>query len=206
MRILLLGDSHLSNMSDAITSKYPQVSIMTIMIPGKISSITRSYQDKLQMVRLFHPDQCIIHAGHNELAKHISKNPSPSTSRHVTTLTLNLVRILSFNHPTMIINISATYPRTSKPASNLTTENTVKFNRTAKRHGQRLRTEATRVNIPVLLNMSTWRTISKTLEEASVFQSDGLHLTYAAKQMIAIGWLQDITGIPYRPIVPVYGS
>jgi hypothetical protein len=31
-------------------------------------------------------------------------------------------------------------------------------------------------------------------------------LTYAAKQMIAIGWLQDITGIPYRPIVPVYGS
>ena len=61
------------NMDDAIASKFVNIATYTITVGSQIGAIIRGYQDNLQNVRQFHPDRCIIHVGHNDMARHPTK-------------------------------------------------------------------------------------------------------------------------------------
>jgi hypothetical protein len=90
------------------------------------------------------------------------------------------------------------FPRSYKRNSTLLQEEVAAFNRLAKRHGQRLRAEASRLPIPikVSLNMPIWNRISKAEEKADLFLPDGLHLSDVGKLAIATAWLRDILLYP----------
>ena len=70
------------------------------------------------------------------------------------------------------------------------------YNRTAKRHGQRIKEAAVNAGVPYTFNMPMWYRISKHEENYKMFRLDGLHLSNAGSVAIAKCWIKQI-GMQY---------
>jgi lysophospholipase L1-like esterase len=192
--IVILSDSQGREMDDAIKSVNTAVHTLAIIHPRGTAAISSKYQSCIHIVRSFRPDFIFLHCGHNDLVYHPHFNTNPINSQETRNHTLTLAQLLQANHPNTTILISALLPRSFKRNSSLTQDEVGAFNRLAKRHGQRLRAEASRLPVPikVCLNMPIWNRISKAEETSDFFLQDGLHLTEIAKRAIATAWLKDI--------------
>ena len=196
--ILILADSHGRDLDSALKLINPEVHTFSIIHPRGTLAISARYQSCISSVISFRPAYIILHCGHNDLVFHPHLNTDPINSQTTRTHTTNLAQLLQLNHPNSTIVISAMFPRSFKHKSLLLQEEVSAFNRLAKRHAQRLRSEASLLPIPikVCLNMAIWNRISKAEEKAQLFLPDGLHLTDTGKREIASGWLRDISLFP----------
>ena len=188
-RLLLVGDSFARRNENIIRTRYPAVALKVIALGEKTTAITTKYNAELQDALVFNPTHIIQHEGHNDLAFHPSKNPLPDISRDVAASSIALALHMHLNHPQARIYISATLPRSLKRYSVLNLEQVLAFNTRAKRHGQRIRTLATRNNIGHILNNFIWASISQAKEDSSVYEEDGIHLTSRGMHAQAREWL-----------------
>jgi lysophospholipase L1-like esterase len=202
-KIMILGDSHCRGMDEALKICDPSIHTLAIIHPRGTRAITARYRSAVSCVYDFTPEYIFIHCGHNDLVFHSSLNPSPINSEDTRTHTIDLALLLQRNHPDAKIIISALFPRTFTYKSTLLQEEVSAFNRLAKRHGQRLRSQASMLPIPILvaLNMPLWRRISKSEETAKLFLPDGLHINNDGKKALAGAWLSNIT-TPLSPLEP----
>ena len=192
MKVCVIGDSHVRNMSPYLSVIDPFGSNFILSKGSNNQAVTHLYRSKTTAVQTYDPDLCIIHMGHNSLAYHSSKNPSPTTSRLATADTLNLATVLITDLPETRVAISTVLPRTPTPASLLNEDMIRMYNRVAKRHGQRLRTEATRLNFRVSLLNPFWRSISRAEADPSFYSPDGLHLNDLGMRTLVQTWATDI--------------
>jgi lysophospholipase L1-like esterase len=188
MRLLIIGDSHCRTITNSLRELFPQIMIYSISVGSQIPAITFQYRAELIPITNFRPDHAIIHMGHNDLAWHPSKNKRPAISRDVSRRTIALANEILLNHPNIMITISTVFPRSYKRDSVLNKIQVVKFNTTAKRHGQRLTTRAREAGHMALYTKALWKKISIALEEPTFFRLDGLHLNEAGTNMIAMEW------------------
>jgi lysophospholipase L1-like esterase len=187
-----LGNSHVREMDACIVSKYPKIQTFTISVPRKIEAIMLRYHDSLPQIRRLNPDFIILHYGHNELAYHSQLNCLPKDSTQVTALTLQTAATLRNNHPNATLILSAVFPRTFTSSCSMTYLNLCHYNKTAKRHGKRVGSQAESLNIRTKLNMTMWKCISQVEENTTRYLKDGLHLTTAAKALITSEWIDNI--------------
>jgi lysophospholipase L1-like esterase len=194
-KIMILGDSHCRGMDEALKTCDPSIHTLAIIHARGTRAIAGRYQSAVSCATAFTPDYIFVHCGHNDLVFHSSLNPVPINSEDSRTHTIDLALLLQRNHPDAKIIISALFPRTFTRKSTLFKDEVAAFNRLAKRHGQRLRSQASRLPIPIMvaLNMPLWRRISKSEETAKHFLPDGLHINNDGKKTLAGAWLRDIT-------------
>jgi hypothetical protein len=195
MKVLLLGDSNCRGMDLLALKSHPDVQLYLISVGGQTQDIMHKYNSNLQSIYRFNPTCILLHSGHNDLAFHSRKNPSPKDSSQATSTTLNAALALQANHSTATIVISAPFPRTFTPHSSLPMEDLLHYNKTAKRHGTRLRSEATKSNIHTLINNEMWKSKDNLKEKAGNFLTNGLHLTPAAKEATICGWINKLKNI-----------
>ena len=191
--LLLIGDSFARRCESTIREMYPAVPLKVIAIGAKTTDITAKYNAEIVSARAFNPTHIIQHEGHNDLAFHPHKNSLPEISRDVAASSITLALHLQLNHPHAIVLISATLPRAMKIHSVLRLEQVLAFNTRAKRHGQRIRTLATRNNLGHILNNFVWASISQARENSSIFTDDGIHLTNLGMKEQAREWLGAIS-------------
>ena len=194
-KIAVLGDSHCRGMADALKLNNKDIQTLSIIHPRGTLAISAKYQTTSHIVYTFDPDFIYIHCGHNDLVYHPSLNQTPINSQDSRTHTISLAQLIQRNHPRSKVIISALFPRTFTFKSPLDEEEVAAFNRLAKRHGQRLRAEASQLPTPiqVSLNNPIWNRISRAEEKSQMFLKDGLHLTDNGKLAIAAAWLNDIS-------------
>jgi lysophospholipase L1-like esterase len=178
-------------MAEYIHQKKSSVTVFTVFYGRQIPETTVKYRAQIPAINIFDPDYTIIHMGHNDLAKHPYYNPRPLVSRDVSRMTINFARTEIF--------LSSVFPRTFTETSNLSETQVVKYNQTAKRHGQRLRTRATEVGYNCILTSILWQSISSATADPDHYLPDGLHLSVDGSKHIATEWLvatKQITIIP----------
>ena len=203
MRLLIVGDSHCRDMEtliDDIMDHYAQV--LSVIVGGQTLPIKMKYRDLLQKIIKFDPSHVLLHLGHNELARHPTKNTVPSISRDIATETLSFAREISTNFPSATICISAIFPRTFTRRSYLSNKEVTKFNKDVDRHALRIRKQATEEGFLCAMNNPIWRRISKSEEDPNFFMIDGFHLDPSAKRIIAKNWLISLGVLNPDPIAP----
>ena len=199
MRLFIIGDSHCRHMAEYIHQKKSTVLVYTVFAGCQIPEITVKYRAQIAAINDFDPDYTIIHVGHNNLARHTYKNPRPLVSRDVSRMSINLAHEVHANHPRSQILLSSVFPRTFTESSNLTEREVAKYNETAKRHGQRLRTRATEVGYGCILTSILWQSISSATADPDHYLPDGLHLTIDGTKNIAFEWLVATNQITITP-------
>ena len=153
MRLLIVGDSHCRDMETMVVDimdHYAQVS--SVIVGGQTLPIIMKYRDSLQKIIEFDPNYVLLHLGHNELARHPTKNTVPSISRYIATQTLSFAREISSNFPNATLCISAIFPRTFTRRSYLSISEVSKFNKDVDRHALRIRKQATEVGFLCPMN------------------------------------------------------
>jgi hypothetical protein len=195
LTMLILGDSHCWDMGTIITDRHENIQALAISKGTKIHPILLELQQQLNTVQLFDPRITVIHVGHNELAYHHHLNPHPILSQATAAATRGLANMIQWLLPNTLIFLSAVFPRTPTAASSMSTQDTIRYNKVAKRHGLRIRTVANRNGYQSLLNNCMWRIVSRAQEEESHFIYDGLHLTEAGKVAVTNGWITDIESV-----------
>jgi lysophospholipase L1-like esterase len=193
MRLLLLGDSPMREMDEAIKAINDECTTYLISVPSNLQSNTNQYRNNLQAITHFNPTNVIIHAGHNDIVFHHSSNRHPRNPRLVTHQIIQLINELSLNHPNIKPAISSIYPRTFTYRSYLAEEEVASYNQKAKRHGSHLKSTTRNTNITYLLNNCLWHRVSKAEENTDSFDNGGLHLTDVAKELVAREWLTIIS-------------
>jgi lysophospholipase L1-like esterase len=191
-RILIVGDSHCKELDLMITAKYPNIQSLALVRGGNIQAVLRHFIHNAQIALAFDPTTTIIHVGHNNLAYHPTKNPHPFLSRRTATDTINLATQIQNFLPHSVITLSAVLPRSPKERSSMNETATKQYNKVAKKHGQRIRTEARRAGYHHLINSCMWRCISQAIEEESLYRSDGLHLNTTGKSILTQSWINNI--------------
>jgi lysophospholipase L1-like esterase len=192
MQLLLIGDSHCRHMAEYIHQQNSDVNVLTVFEGDQIPVIVAKYRAHIPAIIAFNPTRTIIHVGHNDLARHHLKNPRPLVSRDVSRLSINLANEVRANHPATTVFLSSVFPRTFTKYSNLTEPQIMKYNETAKRHGQRLRTRATEAGHECILTSILWKTISNHKEAPQYYLAGGLHLKPDGSKGIASEWLKAI--------------
>jgi lysophospholipase L1-like esterase len=188
MRLLLIGDSHCYDMTSALQTLNQNLSVFPLILGSQILPLTLKYRSKIPSIIRFDPEYTILHVGHNNMARHSYYNQLPLVSRDVSRLTMTLANELHVNHPRSKLLISSVFPRTFTDHSNLSATEVTKFNKTVKRHGQRIQTRAAELGHTSMLTSVLWHRISKAEEDPSYFDLDGLHLNPEGKRAIAIEW------------------
>jgi hypothetical protein len=181
MRLLIVGDSHCRDMGTLavdIMDNYAQV--YSVIVGGQTLPIILKYRDSLQKIIDFDPTYILLHLGHNELARHPTKNTVPSISRDIATQTLSFAREISTNFPNATLCISAIFPLTYTRRSYLSNPEVSKFNKDVDRHALRIRKQATEAGFRCAMNNPIWRRISKSEEDPNFFMPDGFHLDPSA--------------------------
>jgi lysophospholipase L1-like esterase len=193
-RIFIVGDSHCRGMDDAIKKGRPHIQTLSVIFPRGTLAISSRYTATLRQINRFDPDVIFLHCGHNDLMYHPTLTPEPINSQESRKLTIDLAQLLLQNHPQTKVIISTLLPRTYKDNTALSQAEVLSFNKLAKRHGQRLRSEsaALQSTIKVTLNNPIWKHISKSEERADFYRDDGLHLTNEGKLAMAASWYADI--------------
>jgi hypothetical protein len=191
MKLLLLGDSHCREMDELLTSKFPatEVSLYVVSVGGNTEAIMNKYVSNLHKINAFNPDHIILHSGNNELAYHPTKNPNPKDSTQTTKIVLDAAAVLRSNHPQANVVLSAAFPRLLSKSSPLNFQDLLHYNNTAKRHSNRLNSEAANLNFPTLMNNLMWKSKANLQVKTHLFLPDGLHLTDEAKRMVIIDWV-----------------
>jgi hypothetical protein len=193
--MLILGDSHCWDMGTIISDRHDNVQAIAISKGTKIHPIFLEFQQQLNMVQTFDPRITVIHVGQNELAYHRYLNTNPIHSQATAAATRGLANMIQWLLPNTMIFLSAVFPRTPTAASTMSAQDTLQYNKVAKRHGLRIRTMANRNGYHSLLNNCMWRIVSRAQEEESHYIYDGLHLTVAGKEAVTDGWIRDIESV-----------
>ena len=195
IKVVIVGDSHCRGMDAALKASHPGIHTLSVIQPRGTLAIRESYRLAASSVTFFDPNFIFIHCGHNDLVFHPQHNLHPINSEETRARTLDLAEFIQSNHPNSKTIISALFPRTFTHRSPLPQEEVAAFNRLAKRHGQRLRAQASLLPRPITvsLNMPIWNRISKAEEVHDMFLKDGLHLTDTAKISIAGAWIKIIS-------------
>ena len=102
-----------------------------ISVGSRTEAIMHQYEVKRRRITSFNPDYIIFHTGHNDLAFHRTKNPTPKDPTQVTKLTIDAATVLQNNHPHAVIVISAPFPRTFTHNSTLLLKDILHYNGTA---------------------------------------------------------------------------
>jgi hypothetical protein len=149
MRLLIVGDSHCRDMDSIVVGMLSSAQVYNVIVGGQIMPIISKYRASLQNIVEFDPDFVLLHLGHNEMARHPTKNVIPSISRDIAIQTLTFAGEISTNFPSATICISAIFPRTFTPRSYLSIPEVAKLNKDADRHALRLRKQATEAGFHV---------------------------------------------------------
>jgi lysophospholipase L1-like esterase len=189
MRILLVGDSHTREMDTALKKYQSPCATYLVTVPSGLANIVNSYRHNLHSIINFDPSLIIIHAGHNDIVYHHYHNTQPTHPLLATQNILQFTQELTRNHPNARLAISSIYPRTYTSGSYLSNKLVSSYNQKAKRYGSNLKSITSTSPITCLLNNCLWLRISKSLEQSTCFDPDGLHLTPDAKDQIASEWL-----------------
>jgi lysophospholipase L1-like esterase len=192
MRVLIIGDSHCRELDVALIHNRRSIHTYSVYAPRKIPNIVLRYQSELANIIHFAPTALILHLGHNDIAYHHHLNGNPTHPRTVAQNVVQFAQLVANNHPGIQIFISTVYPRTCTPTSYFGPHDTISFNKKMKRYGQHLRTLTNAAGFTIFLNNIMWRRISRSLEEASHFSDDGLHLSIEAKIIVTREWLAQI--------------
>jgi hypothetical protein len=197
MRVLLLGDSHCREMDILlpVNASTNTVKLYVISVGGTTAAIMTKYHSSLPEVNNFGPDSIILHSGNNELGYHPTKNLNPRDSTQTTAILLAAAHVLKLNHPQAIIVLSAAFPRLLSRSSHFTFEDLTHYNDTARRHSNRLRSEAKKVHFHTLLNNIMWKNKDSLLVKTHFFLEDGLHLTNDAKKLVIADWIRRLQTI-----------
>jgi lysophospholipase L1-like esterase len=189
MRLGIIGDSHCREAESHITNINSSISVYTLCAPDKVPFIRFRFRLTLHLIQAFNPDAIVIHAGHNDMARHPFYNPRPRISRDVTTDLIQLAQEIHGHFPHAKIVLSSILPRKITPASSLNPELTAKYNKLAVRHGLRLRTAATAHGFTTNLNMFMWAHVYKYEANTQFICSDGVHLTSEGTKELARSWI-----------------
>jgi lysophospholipase L1-like esterase len=188
MNWLIVGDSNCLDLSPYLQSiDYIDQTYIT-SVGSSIDGTFDQYNRELPNIASFNPVCCILHCGHNDLAVHDYKNPTPSTSFMARDDLLDLAKYVQRDFPSAIVAISSVLPRSFTPTSTLSKPEVEAFNRTVKRLGQRIRAASDPLGFVTLLNNRFWRRISKSQEEATLLDGDGLHLSELGKKALTENW------------------
>jgi hypothetical protein len=197
-RLLLVGDSHVRRVEATIRSLYPEMNLRILAVGTKTEAIIQKYNDCLQETIMFDPTHIVLHEGHNHMAFHQAKNILPEISRDVVAQTMGFADDIQRNFPNANIKISASFPRSLADGSDWSNLQVCAYNERMKRHGQRIRTQATRHNLGHVMNNFTWKKISKHVEDSSIYLIDGLHLNDKGRKKQIHEWLLALLG-PAEP-------
>jgi lysophospholipase L1-like esterase len=193
LKVLIVGDSHCWDLGHLINERYgDNFDAIAISRGRSISLISEVFVRDLHSTLEFDPDITILHAGHNDLTYHHYWNKHPKLSKPTAVETIDLANLIQSHLPKTLIFLSAVFPRTPAYDSTLSEENTIKYNKVAKRHGLRIRTMANYNGYYSMLNNCMWRVVSNAQEQESLFFPDGLHLTSDGKNAVVDGWIKDI--------------
>jgi hypothetical protein len=192
-RILIIGDSHCHSLDAVITEQFPNIEALSIARGRKINGVLNHFMFNLQAARSFDPTITVIHVGHNELAYDEQLNKHPLLSIPTAASTIILARQIQNQLPTTRIILSAVLPRTHKIKSSMSQVQTMQYNRVAKKHGQRIRTEARRAGFQQLINSCMWSCITHAREVPTHYTEDGLHLNLEGKRALTSSWIAKIS-------------
>jgi hypothetical protein len=135
MRLCIIGDSHCREIESHITSINSSISVYTLCAPDKVPIIRFRYRLTLHLIQAHNPDTIVIHAGHNDRARHPFYNPRPRVSWDVTLDIIQFAQEIHGHFPQAKIILSSILPRKITPASSLNPDLTAKYNKLAVRHG-----------------------------------------------------------------------
>ena len=192
-RILVVGDSHCHGLDVVITDNFPNIQALSIARGKQIQGVQLHLMNHLHIARQFDPTLIIIHVGHNELAHHKLLNPYPLLSIPTAASTIALARQIQALFLNATIFLSAVLPRTIKMESSMDEAGTLRYNKVAKKHGQRIRTEARRAGFQHLINQCMWEGISRAKEDSTLFRQDGLHLNPKGRSTLTASWINAIS-------------
>jgi hypothetical protein len=107
MRLLVIGDSHCRDMTPALQFLAPLDQYYTITKGDQTDEIICLYRKQIPAIWNFNPTKILLHAGHNDVAWHRTRNPLPIVSRDAARITLDLqlnshliILLLKYSSPT----------------------------------------------------------------------------------------------------------
>lgn len=178
---------------------------------GKIKRVRRKIEDEMSRISRFEPQICLVHLGHNNIAKHATKNPDPIWPKKSIDALWDLGLMLKQNFATSQVILSAPWPRI--PSRHYDLEYVTRYNGIADhmlsymRSKSRKSIASSNIDIKVLSTPELWISARQKIGDDQYYDSyDGLHLNEVGKAMIARKWLQaaqspeDIT-LPPCPLV-----
>jgi hypothetical protein len=171
------------------------VAIYVISVGGDTNAIMTKYRSDLQAIFTFGPDYILLHSGNNELGYHPTKNPCPKDSTQTTAVLLDAANTLKANHPQAFVVLSAAFPRLLSRTSHFNYPDLIHYNLTAKRHSNRLRSEASKQNFNTFLNNIMWKDKDQLLVKTHYYLEDGLHLTDEAKKAVIADWTRRLLSL-----------
>jgi hypothetical protein len=194
IRLLLIGDSHCREMGGFISSFNKRFEVMTISKGRQHDEIIYLFRSRTFAATRFNPHAIVIHFGHNDLSFHAKHNAHRALSRDMASVTGDFAQEVQSFCPGATIHLSAVFTRTQATKSTLSPIEVVAYNRTAKRHGQRIREVADELGYQYIYNMPLWHKISKYEETKNMHNKDGLNLNETGSKAIAKCWVEHILG------------
>jgi hypothetical protein len=190
--LLIIGDSHVRDLDVIIEKSFKKMQVYVVSLGSQTDQIMAVYNNELHAINSFDPDTIVLHSGHNELAYHKSKNLTPKDSTETTDIVINAAAVLKANHPHALVIVSSVFPRLLTFKSSLRQLDLVHYNRTAERHGRRLKAEAINNDLEYLMNNFLWKSKKLYTVKCHHYLSDGLHLNDKAKAYVVSRWMTEI--------------
>jgi lysophospholipase L1-like esterase len=187
MRLLIVGDSHVRGMGDAVERLDKRVSTMTVQVGRRTSIVRSAYEYKLVSAQSFSPEVIVVHSGHNDIVAHKYYNPTPTHLLPFFDELQSFRQAIEGNHPTSRVYLSSLLPRA--PCNRFSTVQKIAYNKLAIRFREMLRANARDQSYSVIYNNVLWKSIQKWEEKGVFFLADGLHLDVDGKAEMAKEWL-----------------
>jgi hypothetical protein len=191
-KLLLVGDSHCRDLDEIIVKTFKKMKVYVVSLGRQTDEIMAAYINELHAINSFDPDTIILHSGHNELAYHKIRNRTPKDSTQTTDIIIHAAAILKANHPQARIIVSSVFPRLLTFKSSLRQLDLAHYNRTADRHGRRLKAEAIKNDMHYLMNNFLWKSKKLYTVKCHHYLKDGLHLNEKAKAYVVSRWMTEI--------------
>jgi lysophospholipase L1-like esterase len=189
MSFVFIGDSHCRDLARSFQLNFPLHRYHKIKVGGQMDAIMDQYRMEIATINRLHPKYIIIHMGHNNIVQHPIYNRSPEMAKQVAEENIEFANEIRLNHPYAIIYVSTIFPRTHTPSSSITLPDVKEYNKIAKRHGKRIRSLAKAAGLNSFINNTSWHKISAAIENTTLFQADGLHLSPSGCKKILIEWM-----------------
>ena len=187
MRLLYVSSSHGRGMDFALRYVNPTVQVMGVWKSGaRIQAMTTILGQEMGNILQFRPEFIIIHLGHNDLTTH-PKKKIPARKVKDVVFDLQVLGIaLNIMLPSAKVIYSCPYPRVM--AKDFSLRQAKGYNGEANRTLQRLGSK--KRGLTIIFVKPLWLSRKKKLGNPIRFMSkDGLHLTPAAKVLVARYWL-----------------